>query len=113
MYLKDLIAFLEKRDAAIVVPVGFTHPHSYRGFYQDLAFEPAVNVTVGEMLRDAKAALGQPYTAYNGGEYTMGGYTDVWLAKWGHAGEGIGPVLLGYMLGEIPKPAHPTPAREG
>jgi hypothetical protein len=40
MYLTNLIAFLEKYDPAQVVPVGFHRPHSYRGYYDQLAFEP-------------------------------------------------------------------------
>lgn len=101
MYLSDLIAFLEARDPSIVVPVGFHHPHSYRGRYDCLAFEPAENVTVGTMLACAKEALGQTYEGYKGGEYTMVEYTDVYLSEYGTTGEKIGPVLLGYMVGEI------------
>lgn len=47
MYLEKLIAFLETRDPTIVVLLGFHAPHSYRGFYEQLAFEPLENTTIG------------------------------------------------------------------
>lgn len=98
MYLKELIEYLEACDPEVVVPVGFNNPHSYRGYYECLAFEPAPNVTIGSMLADARSALGQTYTGYKGGEYTMGEYTDVYLAEWGDTGDAIGTVLLDYMV---------------
>lgn len=101
MILKDLITFLEKRDPDLIVPIGFAKPHSYRGYYDDLAFEPAERVTVASMLACAKEAVGRTYIGYKGGEFRMSEYTEVWLAEYGDTGEGIGPVLLGYMVGEI------------
>lgn len=99
MFLKDLIEWLDKQPLNTKVPVGFGHPHSYRGYYDDLAFEPVENTTIGEMLVAAKSALGSTYFGYKGGEYTMREYTRVWLAEYGDSGEGIGPVMLNYMVG--------------
>jgi hypothetical protein len=73
MTLNELIRYLEKEDPKKVVAIGFNNPHSYRGYYEDLAFEPAKNITVGEMLDCAKGALGKTYEGYKGGEYKMGG----------------------------------------
>jgi hypothetical protein len=101
MYLKELIEFLAECEPTKEVKLGFGSPHSYRGYYQDLAFEPASNTTVGAMLTAAKDSLGRTFTGYKGGDYTMSEYTDIWLAEWGSTGEGIGPVLLKFMLGEI------------
>lgn len=98
MMLCDLIAYLESADQTKTVRIGFSNPHSYRGYYHDLAFEPVANIRVSEMLAAAKSALGTTYQGYKGGDYTMGEYTDCWLANYGETGEGIGPVLLGYML---------------
>jgi len=100
MTLGELIQFLEARDPERAVPLGFAKPHSYRGYYDDLAFEPAKNVTVRSMLACARDALDRTFTGYKGGEYKMGEYTDVWLAEYSHTGEGIGPILLSFMLGE-------------
>jgi len=100
MMLGDLITALEQADPDLVVPWGFRGPHSYRGDYDQLAFEPAANVSVGEMLADARSALGATYTGYKGGEYTtMDEYTDCWIAPYGTGmGETIGPMLLRYMI---------------
>jgi hypothetical protein len=112
MMLGELIAALEAEDPAKVVPHGFTNPHSWRGDYMDLAFEPARNVTVAAMLADAREALGNTYQGYKGGEYTMTEHTDCWLSEYGTStdAETIGPRLLRFMLdaGEPPVPAEPA-----
>jgi hypothetical protein len=106
MTLGALIAHLSRADGTLVVPVGFARPHSYRGYYHDLAFEMEPNTTVGAMLEAARSALGSTYRGWKGGDFTMGEHTDVYLvAEEGECGEGIGPVLLGYMLGTIAHPA--------
>jgi ABC-type cobalt transport system substrate-binding protein len=101
MTLKELIAYLEKEDPAKVAPLGFASPHSYRGYYDQLAFEPAENVTVGSMLACAQEALGKTYTGYKGGQFRMDADTDVHIARYGECGEEIGTILLGYMLGRF------------
>jgi hypothetical protein len=100
MVLQDLIDFLSTRDQSKVVPLGFANPHSYRGSYDELAFEPRRDVTVGEMLQSAKEALGKVYQGYKGGDYEMSEFTECNLANYGCCGEAMGPVLLGYMVGE-------------
>lgn len=101
MYLKELIAFLEKQNPAQVVPVGFHRPHSYRGYYDQLAFEPKRSVTIGSMLKCAQQAIGQTFEGYKGGDYTMGEHTDVYLAEYGSTGEQIGQILLAYMVRDL------------
>jgi hypothetical protein len=101
MTLGQLIETLEKvADKSQAVKLGFGRPHSYRGYYDQLAFEPKENVTVAEMLKDAKESLGETFMGYKGGYFTMDKYTDVWLANYGSCGEGIGPVLLSLMIGQ-------------
>jgi hypothetical protein len=101
MRLKELIEELEKHHPAKHVPLGFGRPHSYRGYYEQLAFSPVENTTVGDMLNAAKTAMGKTFTGYKGGEYEMGEWTECNLAEYGSCGETIGPVLLRYMLGEV------------
>ncbi len=101
MYLEELITQLEKHDRSQIVKHGFHWPHSYRGDYSKLAFQPVANTRVGEMLDEAKSALGAHYEGYKGGDYRMDGYTECYLANWGECGEEIGPTLLKFMLGEI------------
>jgi hypothetical protein len=98
MTLGELISTLETQDPAKVVARGIANPHSYRGYYDDLAFEPAANVTVGSMLAAARSSLGATFEGYKGGLYTMEDYTDCWLAEYGCCGESIGPLLLKFML---------------
>lgn len=97
MNLKSLIEELEKLPPGDIPPIGFANPHSYRGYYDELAFEPTKNVSFGEMLEAAKSARGATFEGYKGGKYTMHDYTDCYLAAWGRLGEEIGSVLISYM----------------
>lgn len=93
--LGELIAWLEQQDGSLVVPYGFGKPMSYRGYYHDLAFEPAENVTFASMLENAKSAIGATFCGYKGGEYKMGEYTDCWIAEYGRShGDKIGPTIM-------------------
>lgn len=104
MTLGDLITALEAQDPLRKVPLGFASPHSYRGTYAELAFEPKAGVTVGEMLASARSALGATYEGWKGGDFTMVRYTGCWLAEHGHGeGETIGPLLLTLMLAADPQ----------
>jgi len=99
--LSQLIAYLEeevKKNPDKIMRFGFGDPHSYRGFYEDIAFELKENVPVKNMLADAKRALGSTYTGYKGGEYVMGKYTDVYLADYGDTGMSISSFLLELMF---------------
>ncbi|SEG44673.1 hypothetical protein SAMN04489712_105264 [Thermomonospora echinospora] len=98
MTLGELIAALEAADPTKVAPNGFANPHSYRGYYEDLAFEPARNITIGAMLAAARSAVGTTYQGWKGGDYTMTADTDVWLADEGYCGETLGPTLLRLIL---------------
>lgn len=98
MTLGELITALEAEDPARILPVGFANAHSYRGFYEDLAFEPVADITVREMLEHVRGALGQTFEGWKGGDFTMVAYTDCWLAVRGCCGESIGPVALTLLL---------------
>ena len=50
------------------------------------------------MLDEARRALGQTFDGWKGGDFTMAGYTECWLAVHGCCGEGIGPVALTLLL---------------
>jgi len=82
-----------------VLRLGFYGPHSYRGYYHDVAFEIAEDITVGEVLSAAKEALGSTYQGWKGGDYTMKDYTETWLvAREGETGESIGAMFLELLL---------------
>ncbi len=57
------------------------------------------NRSVGQMLTDARFALGATYEGWKGGEYTMETYTECWLAYPGSGeGETLGSLLLALLL---------------
>ena len=99
--LGSLISILEQENPDKVVRNGFRNPHSYRGYYECLAFEPAKDITVREMLVDAKYALNRAFTGYKGGCYRMNEYTDVYIALYGNTGDEMGRMLLNYMLNDV------------
>jgi hypothetical protein len=99
MSLGDLIKTLEAEDPALLLPVGFVNPHSYRGDYMDLAFEPAANIPVGDCLASARSALGTTYEGWKGGQFTMNEHSWCWLSEEGTAScESLGPTLLRLMI---------------
>lgn len=100
MQLQELIDALETYDPSIVVREGFAEPHSYRGYYEQLAFEPAYSVTIGSMLDAARSAVGTTYHGYKGGSYTMEEWTSVHLANYGECGDELSERLLRYMLAD-------------
>lgn len=89
MNLGDLITALESIPPDTVALNGFANPHSYRGYYDQLAFEPESNVTVAAMLAAAHEAVGTTYQGWKGGDYTMDTSTTVWLAVEGGCGRPI------------------------
>jgi hypothetical protein len=101
MNLGELITALEAADPNQVVSHGFHNPHSYRGDYYDLAFEPAQNVTVASMLEAARTALGTTYQGWKGGDFTMGADTWCWLSEQGTAScDNISSLLFELMLSQ-------------
>lgn len=97
--LGGIIARLEQEDPDRVLPIGFGNPHSYRGYYSDLAFEPVRDISVGEMLTAARSALGTTFEGYKGGDNLMTESTECWISMHGESGDNkIGPLLLALML---------------
>ncbi len=90
-----LIDWLERQDPNAVVKHGMVDPHSYRGIYSDLAFQPKLNVSFGQMLNEAKRALGNVYHGYKGGEYEVDNNTPVWIDSYSYGnGMPVTPALL-------------------
>ena len=63
---------------------------SYRGYYEDLAFEPTtesqveVVKTADDLLRLCNWALDRDFPGYKGGSYTMSADTPLWVSPHGH-----------------------------
>ncbi|MFD9004430.1 hypothetical protein ACFV0T_26315 [Streptomyces sp. NPDC059582] len=99
MTLGELIAALETANPQQIVKHGFHNPHSYRGDYYDLAFEPTTNITVADMLEAARSAVGATYQGWKGGDFNMTAGDWCWLSEQGSAsGETISPLLLEFIL---------------
>lgn len=87
MTLGALIAALEAMPADDQV-ANLCSPHSYRGYYSDLAFERDVGMrSAGELLAECRAAMGKVFTGYKCGEFVMGALTPVWVAFYGCCGK--------------------------
>lgn len=98
MILEDLIKALAAADQRLILPDGFHRPHSHRADYSDLAFEPAQDISVADMLAAAKSADGATFEGWKGGDYEMDGDSDCYIAERGTCGEPITGRLLKYML---------------
>lgn len=99
MTLGPLIERLKKEDPNLAMPVGFGAPMSYRGIYEDVAFEPVEDTTIGEMLAHAESALGTTFIGYKGGDFTMKEYTDCWIAIYGvGGGDQIGALFMNSLI---------------
>jgi len=83
--LGQLIERLEQMPSDLVMH-GLEYAHSYRGYYSDLAFEECESTTVGELLKEARAAMGKRFEGYKGGDFWMTGNTPVWVAEYGSCG---------------------------
>lgn len=69
--LGDYITYLSQLDPSTKVPLGLGNPHSWRGSYDEIAFEPVANTTVAKMLDEATSACGRCFAGWKGGEYLM------------------------------------------
>lgn len=86
----------ELYDALLLLDQGATlhdaprKPHSYRGWYERLAFEAGHDTsTVGQFRELLTSCLGGTFTGYKGGEYTMHKDTLVHLANYSQTGQEI------------------------
>lgn len=71
-----------------ITPISFNNPHSYRGFYDELAIEPNQNKTqtVTEFLEVLYEGNSETYTGYKGGEFDMSYGVEIYVAFEGATG---------------------------
>jgi hypothetical protein len=88
MTLGELISALDSMppDAQVAFLID---AHSYRGYYDDLAFEyhPDDTRPASDLLNECRAAMGQAFQGYKGGDFVMGKTTPLWVASYGCCGE--------------------------
>lgn len=68
---------------------GLGREHSYRGYYNELSFEPDAPRKASEVLKACRRALEDTYTGYKGGDYRYDEDTSIWLAHHGCTGSAI------------------------
>lgn len=62
------------------------YPHSYWGYYEDLAFMPTnKTMTVKDVLAMAESCLNVEFEGYKGGDFRMHDKTPLWLSCYGEA----------------------------
>lgn len=97
MRLGELIDALKRQDQAEAVKYDFVHHGpttlaSYRGYYEDLALgydEKGNYPTVAELITRLESAIGEVFTGWKGGDYTMTRDTPVWVANPGESGSTV------------------------
>lgn len=87
--LDDLIKWLESQPPKRVVRDGFWTGHSDRGNYENVAFNPIAQTTIGEMLIHAKEIYNTTQYGWNGGEYKMHGGVSTYIGFESDPGEPI------------------------
>ncbi len=98
MTLGEIIEYLKKKDPNKQILIGLACPHSYRGFYEQLAFEPdGQGMTIAECLVNVKWAVDQTYDGYKGGKFKMTLDTDVHIAYYGKYGIELTKSLLDFF----------------
>ncbi len=92
--LGEVILLLESQPLKNIVKIDFTPQDptrliSYRGYYEDLSISYGAEIgtmTVENLLSLCKNAIGQTYTGYKGGDFTMHNKTLMWVAPYGDTG---------------------------
>lgn len=83
--LGGLITTLESMLPSELVP-DLHSPHSYRGYYDDLAFKlSGEKRTVSALLAECRQCMGRVFTGYKGGDFMMGAITPLWVSEYGEA----------------------------
>ena len=87
MTLGKMIAALEEMPEGSKV-ADINSAHSYRGYYIDLAFERGAGLRpASDLLQECRAAMGQVFEGYKGGDFVMGALTPVWISSYGCCGQ--------------------------
>jgi hypothetical protein len=68
--LNEVKIFLESVDPNYVFRLGFNHPHSWRGYYHEVSFEPDSDMKSEGMLHIIDVAVSKTFMGWKGGEYT-------------------------------------------
>lgn len=62
---------------------GFGNPHSYRGYYSEISFEPCFT-TIEDMYDCAISSIDKEFTGWKGGDFVMTELTECYMAEEGN-----------------------------
>lgn len=100
--LGELVEWASSFNPTVRLPC-LLNPHSYRGYYSDLAFEADFTKTKSatELYNLLEGCLGTTFEGYKGGEYTMTKDTLVWIANYGCEGHRLVDMYSSYLTVKI------------
>lgn len=88
--LHDLCARYPEANVIVDGERGLGSEGSYRGYYEDISFQPTETPTPASgVLNACKRGLSNTYHGYKGGEYRYDRNTPTWLAFHGSCGPAI------------------------
>lgn len=90
MTLGKLLFRLDELDDVVITPP-INHPHSYRGYYTDLALEPTneESITVNSLKEILRGCIDKTFEGYKGGDFVMTLDTPMWVAHYSMSGQRI------------------------
>lgn len=83
--LDTIFSKLENDD--FVFATCFGEPMSYRGFYDEVAFEPSYNRKLSDVKSNINKAFTEQFEGYKGGEYSYDSLTTAHIASYGNYSE--------------------------
>lgn len=87
MTIGELLGRLSELNSDLLIE-GLGDPHSYRGYYSDLALERiSKSVSVEVLSETVGEVLGTELTGYKSGEFLMDEDTPVWVSSYGSCGK--------------------------
>ena len=103
MNLGEYIEILEKcENKNRVLKKGLGNPNSWRGNYDELAFDIVENITIQEMINCAKDCICKKFRGYKGGDYIFNESTTINIESYGDWTDGrlLWTFLLDLLLAD-------------
>jgi hypothetical protein len=100
MTVGEILAYLSHLPKHKPTRWAFSCPHSYRGYYEQVAIMAHdYESTVGGLIEEVTMCL-STFTGWKGGEYTMDRDTPVWVASAGNTGFPLTWSFLDLVIGD-------------
>ena len=94
-HLKDAL----NDQGNVVLSIGLGKNMSYRGSYDEVAFEPQRNLTISECIQNVENCIDTTMFGYKGGEYECTKDTNANIAFYGSCGTPITSFVMNILLG--------------